>query len=155
MNPSLSAYSAARRHLIAQLVYFDEQYTQFYDTYLYGRPDAERQPIEKAVRRYIDLLSAMLPRDDEALAERLKRVALIGSRVVLRYEDDGGEESFTIVHPAESDADNDRISFLSPIGWQLLGRERGDAIALEVPNGTLNVVLLDVKYAHIGGFGQE
>lgn len=155
MNPSLSAVRGTRGHLIRQLVYFDEQYTQFYDSYLFGYPEAERILLERTIRSYTESLTQLLANDDTQLTELLRSTVLIGSRVAVRYEEDGYEEAFTIVFPTESDPDSNRISFLSPIGRQLLGTKPQGKLALSVPDGTMNVSVLRVSYAFLGGFDAE
>ncbi|WP_309123395.1 GreA/GreB family elongation factor [Paenibacillus sp.] len=152
MSPSLSAVTATREHFIHQLVYFDEQYPAFFDNYLSGLQDTERALIEKSIRRYTDTLVELLEKEDDALFERLKAVVLIGSRANVYYEEDGFEESFTVVYPSESDPDKNRISFLSPIGRQLLFATPDRSLTLDVPSGKLQVVVREIRYAYIGGF---
>ncbi|TLS48326.1 GreA/GreB family elongation factor [Paenibacillus antri] len=152
MSPSLSAVTATREHFIHQLVYFDEQYPAFFDNYLSGLQDAERALIEKSIRRYTDTLVELLEKEDDALFERLKSIVLIGSRANVYYEEDGFEESFTVVYPSESDPDMNRISFLSPIGRQLLFATPDRPLTFDVPSGKLQVVVREIRYAYIGGF---
>jgi transcription elongation GreA/GreB family factor len=133
-------------------VYFDEQYPAFFDTYLSGLPSAERAQTEKLVRRYTDTLVDLLEQDDELLNDRLRAIVLIGSRADVYFEDDDYEESFTVVFPSESDPDRNRISFLSPIGRQLLFAPPTQPLTLDVPSGPLRIVVRNIRYAYIGGF---
>src|SRR5207247_8354389 len=50
-------------------------------------------------------------------------------------EDDGPEESYRIVGPAESDPKAGKVSNESSIGKALLGHRAGDEVAGELPNG--------------------
>jgi len=50
-------------------------------------------------------------------------------------EADGAEESYRIVGPAEADPRAGRVSNESSIGKALLGREVGDEVDVETPNG--------------------
>lgn len=51
-----------------------------------------------------------------------------------------------LVQPEEVDATAGRISVLSPIGLALIGRKRGAAVALRLPNGkTLTIRILEIS----------
>ncbi|MCL4466473.1 MAG: transcription elongation factor GreA [Chloroflexi bacterium] len=65
-------------------------------------------------------------------------VVHIGSEVVLTNED-GEEETYTIVGKAEANPKLGRISNESPIGRALLDRRAGDEIEIAVPDGNLRL----------------
>jgi transcription elongation factor GreA len=50
-------------------------------------------------------------------------------------EEDGPEESYRIVGPAEADPGAGRVSYESAIGKALLGRAVGDEVEVRTPNG--------------------
>ena len=56
-----------------------------------------------------------------------------------------GEETFTIVGSAEADATAGKISFTSPIGRALLGRKPGETVRVQVPAGTLDYRVVEVR----------
>jgi len=155
MSPSFSALQATRQHLVLQLVYFDEQYPNFSDTYLSGFIGSDRAGVERKIRLYNDTLADLLAQNDTELAERLQSLVLIGSQVKVHYEEDGYEESFTVVYPTESDPDKNRISFLSPFGRELLCAPPGRSLTVDVPNGKLPIAVRETRFAYIGGFSTE
>ena len=69
---------------------------------------------------------------------------VLGSTVVIET-DRHGQETFTIVGSAEADAAAGRISFTSPIGRALLGRHPGETIRVQVPAGSLDYKVVEVK----------
>ncbi|WNC12157.1 GreA/GreB family elongation factor [Brevibacillus brevis] len=142
---------ATRQQLIQQLVFFDEQYSLFFDHYVrdYGR---EKQIVDALVRRYRETLEELLAKDDGALSQSLQNVTLLGSSVRVHFEEDGYEELFTVVFPTEIDPDQNRISFLSPIGRQLLLTAPRDMLVLESPVGKQQVQIGEVRYTYTGGF---
>ncbi|MDR7316492.1 GreA/GreB family elongation factor [Brevibacillus nitrificans] len=142
---------ATREQLIQQLVFFDEQYSLFFDHYVrdYGK---EKQTVDTLIKRYRDTLEDILAKDDGALSESLQSVALLGSSVHVRFEEDGYEELFTVVFPTDIDPDQNRISFLSPIGRQLLLSAPHESIVLESPAGRQSVQIGEVRFAYRGGF---
>jgi transcription elongation factor GreA len=62
--------------------------------------------------------------------DRIPGVVGLGSRVTVRWEEDG-EETYTIVEPAEVDSRAGRISYESPVGHALIDRRVGDLVAVE------------------------
>lgn len=67
----------------------------------------------------------------------------IGSIVVVRDED-GEEESYTLVGPAEADPRRGMISTASPVGRALLGARAGDRTVVETPAGARRLEVLKV-----------
>ena len=69
---------------------------------------------------------------------------VLGSTVVIET-DRHGAETFTIVGSAEADAAAGKISFTSPIGRALLGRHPGETIRVQVPAGSLDYKVVEVR----------
>jgi transcription elongation factor GreA len=55
-----------------------------------------------------------------------------GTRITLRNETKGREETYTILGPWESDPDNKIISYLSPFGEAMLGRAAGERFEFSI-----------------------
>ena len=62
----------------------------------------------------------------------------VGKKVYLTNLDDGSSDIYTILGPAESDIDNDIISYETPIAKQLMMKKEGDEVLITVPIGTIN-----------------
>lgn len=140
------ALQGSRTQLLEQLVFFDDEKTNFLDQY-YPDHNQKRIAVERTLTHYTSTLERML----SDLNERsLHSTALIGSRVTLRYLDDNTTETFTIVFPDRADPDRNMVSFLSPIGFQLLLARTGEQYRLEVPNGELPVVVEKIEYVNSG-----
>jgi transcription elongation factor GreA len=69
---------------------------------------------------------------------------VLGSTVVVET-DRHGEETFTIVGSAEADAAAGKISFTSPIGRALMGRHAGETVRAQVPAGTMDLRIVEVR----------
>jgi regulator of nucleoside diphosphate kinase len=50
----------------------------------------------------------------------------------------GGMRKLILALPSDLDTEVDRISVLSPLGWQMLGRREGDLVQFRVPGGGLS-----------------
>jgi transcription elongation factor GreA len=69
--------------------------------------------------------------------------AEVGSMVTVRDED-GEEEAYTLVGPAEADPRHSLISIASPVGRALLGSRAGDETVVETPNGSRRLQVVKV-----------
>jgi transcription elongation factor GreA len=72
-----------------------------------------------------------------------------GSTVVVSDIESGEEFTYTIVGGCESNPDIGLISFGSPLAKQLLGREEGDEIKVQLPNGSKEFEVVEVRYQEI------
>lgn len=57
----------------------------------------------------------------------------------------GDEEEYVLVGAGEEDFDAGRINVASPLAQGFLGRKVGDQVAIDVPAGTLNYEILEVR----------
>lgn len=80
---------------------------------------------------------------DEEQAHSAK-AAQLGSHVTVVHED-GREEHYTIVGPAEADPRDGRISNESPVGRALLGKRVGERVQVNVPKGVLRLTVTAIS----------
>jgi len=69
----------------------------------------------------------------------------IGSVVVLNDIEFDEKIEYRLVGPAEADVTNNKISYESPLGKELLGKRVGDIVSVNAPVGILKYELLEVK----------
>jgi transcription elongation factor GreA len=99
----------------------------------------------------------LVERKISELEEKLTRVKTIkeddfdGSHAyllsIVRLKDlkSGEEIRYQLVSPEEADFDLDRISVHSPIGQGLLGKARGERVAIKVPAGEIHYEIIDIE----------
>lgn len=93
------------------------------------------------------------------LQKRLERVTVVdpkeqkdtgrvffGATVALENEEDGTKSTYQLVGPDETDTKTGRISVESPIGRALLGKKKGDTVAVMRPKGEAELTILTIKY---------
>ena len=61
-------------------------------------------------------------------------------------EDSGKEVTYQIVGEDEADVTSGKISVSSPIARALIGKEVGDTVEVNVPDGVRHYEILDVRY---------
>ena len=67
-----------------------------------------------------------------------------GSVVTLENLNHGGQVTYQIVGPDESDISSGRISIISPLGKALIGREVEDEVIVKTPGGAKNYTILKI-----------
>lgn len=72
-----------------------------------------------------------------------------GSTIVMTDMETDEEVTYTIVGGCESNPDMGLISFGSPLAKQLLGREEGDEVKVQLPGGKKEFEIDEVKYQEI------
>ncbi len=145
MNHSF-LYQGSRLQLVNQLVYFDEEKINFLNQY-FPEHNQKRRIVEKTLSEYSSTLERIIKNLDE---ENLNSIALIGSKLELQYVDDGSSESFTIVFPHRADPSRNSVSFLSPIGFQLLMTQSNETYQLDIPSGETSVKVKGIKFVNHG-----
>ncbi len=68
-----------------------------------------------------------------------------GSVVTLQNLDNGGEVTYQIVGPDESDIPSGKISIVSPLGKALLGKEADDEVLVQTPGGVKSYTVLKIS----------
>ncbi len=65
----------------------------------------------------------------------------MNSRITIRDEDSGEVFSYRLAFPAEADISTGRISVLTPLGSELLGRRAGESFGYDSPGGRRRVLV--------------
>ncbi|WP_054954694.1 transcription elongation factor GreA [Paenibacillus dakarensis] len=69
----------------------------------------------------------------------------VGSVVVLNDIEFAEKIEYQIVGPAEADVADNKISYESPLGKELMGKEVGSEINVDAPMGIIKYKLLEIK----------
>lgn len=72
-------------------------------------------------------------------------VVQIGSKVKVLNQAKNKRVVYQILGSPEADPSKGRISNLSPIGRELLGKHAGDVAVVQVPAGTINLEILEIN----------
>jgi len=71
---------------------------------------------------------------------------IFGSTVYLQNLDNNEKIDYKIVGKDEADLKKKLLYFKSPIGKGLIGKNKGDLVEINTPNGVKNFEISDVKY---------
>jgi transcription elongation factor GreB len=109
--------------------------------YIYGK-----QRLREIDRRTRFLLKRLEIAEivDPARQTHLDRV-FFGATVTYTNERDE-EKTVTIVGVDEVDADNGRVSWISPVARALMKAQKGDVVELRTPHGVEPIEVVEIKY---------
>ena len=99
---------------------------------------------QSLVEGRIQTLEAMI-RNAVVIEEEPREQGVVAVGAQVKVGSDEGEESYSIVGPAEADPLHGRISNESPLGRALLGHRVGDEVEWTSPNGVSRVKILAVS----------
>ncbi len=85
----------------------------------------------------------LLLRFGEIIEDAAGDVVDLGTRVTVENND--GVFEYTIVGGMEADPSKNKLSNTSPIGSALMGKEAGDSITIETPNGSIAYKIKAIK----------
>jgi len=108
--------------------------------YIYGKK--RLREIDKRLRYLGGLI-----KDVELIDRRLLRGEIVCFGATVVVEDDQGKVfSWTLVGEGEADAAKGRISWKAPVGKSLLGKRVGDVVEVNLPKGTREFSILELKF---------
>ncbi len=111
--------------------------------YLYGKK--RLREIDKRIRFLNTRINSAVIIDPSKInSEKIQ----FGAKVKVS-DDDGNEKTFSIVGIDEVDTARGLISWQSPIGNALLGKEIGDEVLIRIPAGQINFEILEIAYTEI------
>ena len=112
--------------------------------YIYGKK--RMREIDRRVRfltSRIDLAVVVDP--VQIKSEKIQ----FGATVTLTDEDSGEEKTVSIVGVDEINTEKNQLSWKSPLGSSLIGKEVGDTIVFNIPTGTKSFEIIDLTYVEI------
>ncbi|MBS4216091.1 MULTISPECIES: GreA/GreB family elongation factor [Neobacillus] len=135
---------ANKQYFLSQLVYIEENIKDLTNLYISSTPIQER--LKHFFSLYVLELEELLKQNQKnSFIASIPKV-YIGTKVTVMYLDDQETEDYVICFPEESDPDKGFISFLSPVGRQLLLKNIGEELSLKIPTGELGVSIKEISY---------
>lgn len=104
----------------------------------------ERQGMAEARIKYLESRMGLYQKVD--LDKLSGEKVIFGATVELEDSETGEKKEYTILGPDEADPARGSISFLSPVGQALLGKEVGDEIGVDIPKGRVIYEIMNIEF---------
>ena len=108
----------------------------------YDSAKNEQAELEERIHQLEEMLrKAKIVQEEDVKGDKVN----IGLKVTVKDTDTGEKEVFSIVGATESDPFNGKISTESPIGKSLIGKKKGETVAIEIPDGVINYKIMKIE----------
>ena len=108
----------------------------------YDSAKNEQAELEERIHELEEMLrKAKIVSEEEMKGDKVN----IGLKVTVKDTDTGEKEVFSIVGATESDPFSGKISTESPVGKALIGKKKGDTVAIEIPDGVINYKIMKIE----------
>ena len=108
----------------------------------YDSAKNEQAELEERIHQLEEMLrKAKIVQEDDMKGDKVN----IGLKVTVKDIDTGDKEVFSIVGATESDPFNGKISTESSVGKALIGKKKGETVAIEVPDGIINYKIMKIE----------
>ncbi|MCM3690724.1 GreA/GreB family elongation factor [Neobacillus niacini] len=134
----------SRDYFVQQLIYIDENIKELTQAYLSSTPIQDR--LKHFFNLYVLEVEDLLKVNQKNNHISFFPKVLIGTKVTVLYDEDNETEDYVICYPEQSNPDLGYISFLSPVGRQLLFKNIGEKISLKIPTGELSVTIKEISF---------
>jgi transcription elongation factor GreA len=144
----------SKDYFVQQLDYIDENIKELTNLYISSTPIQER--LKHFFNLYVieveDLLKINQKNDFISSFPKV----FIGTKVTVLYDEENETEDYIICYPEQSEPDCGFISFLSPVGRQLLFKNIGEKISLKIPTGEILVTIKEISFiGHLLDLGRK
>jgi transcription elongation factor GreA len=143
LKDEIEELSTVKRREVAERIKEAREFGDISENSEYDDAKNEQAMLETRIASLEDKLRAAQVIDASSLSSDIVRV---GSIVDVKDEDNGKNQTYTIVGSTEADPANHRLSNESPVGKALIGHKKGDTVKVPAPKGErkLKIVKIDV-----------
>jgi transcription elongation factor GreA len=144
LKDEIEHLSTAKRREVAERIKEAREFGDISENSEYDDAKNEQAMLEARIASLEEKLRSASVIDASELDSDVVRV---GSLVSVKDEGSGKSLKYAIVGSTEADPSQNRLSNESPVGKGLLGRKKGDAVKVQLPNGKnreLKITKIDV-----------
>ena len=144
LKSEIEYLSNEKRREVADRIRIAREFGDIAENSEYDDAKNEQALLESRIARLKEQLRAARVIDTTDIP---KDVVSIGSKVKVKYVDDGETDEYEIVGSAEADPANNRLSNESPVGQAVLGHKKGDVVEVAAPAGSIKLQIMSIKAA--------
>ena len=133
---------SVRRAEVAERIKEAISYGDISENAEYDSAKNEQAELEERIHQLEEMLrKAKIVQEEDVKGDKVN----IGLKVTVKDIDTGDKEVFSIVGATESDPFNGKISTESSVGKALIGKKKGETVAIEVPDGIINYKIMKIE----------
>ena len=144
LKATISELETVKRREVAERIKAAREFGDISENSEYDDAKNEQALLETRILRLKEQLRGARVIDTSDIP---KDVVSIGSKVKVKYVDDGETDEYEIVGSAEADPGNRRLSNESPVGQAVLGHKKGEVVEVAAPSGSIKLQIVSIKAA--------
>ena len=144
LKATISELETVKRREVADRIKAAREFGDISENSEYDDAKNEQALLETRILRLKEQLRAARVIDTSDIP---KDVVSIGSKVKVKYVDDGETGEYEIVGSAEADPAAHKLSNESPVGRAVLGHKKGDVVEVAAPSGSIKLQIVSIKAA--------
>ncbi len=107
----------------------------------------EARDMQAAIEERIQHLERVIKEAKIVVGDNKKTGVMVGLGSTITIQREGEKENriYTIVGSEEANIHEHKLSYLSPLGEALMGKNKGDSFTFTTPNGKQSYKVIDIK----------
>jgi len=146
IEDELEMLKTVRRKEVAERIKIAISFGDLSENSEYDEAKNEQAQVEERIMKLENILRHAVVIDESAIDGN---TVTVGSVVKIEFqapnEEEVDEDEYTIVGSAEADPAEGKISNESPIGRALLGKNAGDKVEVQVPDGIAKIKVIEIS----------
>ncbi|WP_209658528.1 transcription elongation factor GreA [Acetoanaerobium pronyense] len=146
IEDELEMLKTVRRKEVAERIKIAISFGDLSENSEYDEAKNEQAQVEERIMKLENILRHAVVIDESAIDGN---TVTVGSIVKIEFqapnEEEIDEDEYTIVGSAEADPAEGKISNESPIGRALLGKNAGDKVEVQVPDGIAKIKVVEIS----------
>lgn len=142
LEKELDYLKSVKRQEVSERIKIAKGFGDLSENSEYDEAKNEQAQVEERIYKLENIIANAKVIDDNEVT--LDKVS-VGTKVTLmnlKYEE---EEEYSIVGTTEADPFEAKISNESPLGQALLGKEKGQKVEIQVPDGVVQYEILEIS----------
>ncbi len=136
----LNELKTTRRREVAERLDFAKSLGDLSENAEYHAAREEQSEIEDRIVQVENLL-----KNSKIVMQHHSLEVEVGSMLKVRKAGGGGDVKYIIVGSEEADLATGKISYQSPLGSSLLGRKKGEIVAVQTPRGEMKYLIVSIE----------
>lgn len=142
LEKELDYLKSVKRQEVSERIKIAKGFGDLSENSEYDEAKNEQAQVEERIYKLETIIAnAKIIDDSEVTLDKVS----IGSKVILMNLKYDEEEEYAIVGTTEADPFEAKISNESPLGQALLGKEKGEKIEIQVPDGIVKYEILEIS----------
>lgn len=139
LKKELKELKTTKRKEIAERLKHTSSFGDLSENFAYQQAKEDQAFLETRIKELEEIIASA-----EILKNNSSEKVGVGSVVVVKNITQKQKEKFQIVDPVEADPFQNKISFNSPLGKELMGKSVGEKVKIKTQKGTLEYEILEI-----------